>query len=436
MDARQIIRVGARIPVNLLTIGGSDPSGASGIQGDVRTLGALGASCATAVTAVTAQNTGSFGGSEPVSPGMIGGQIRSVLADVRVSGIKIGMVWDEDGMEAVRRAVSGAGVPVVADPVARSTTGGRLTRDPAAYARILAPVSDIMTPNLEEARAMTGTGDPARAAGRLLRMGARGVIVTGVRRGGSVRDLVFGGGRSEVAGGALRGAFRGAGGVHSAALLHALASGDGPAAAARRAWRVARDAIVHRHRPGAGLPVADAGAAARTLGEAARSLAATDWMHSLIPECQTNFVYGIRPKGPADVLGIEGRMVRAGRSVIMAGAIRYGGSAHVARALVAASSVYPSIRSAMNVRYGAAAAGRAGLVVAHYDRGEEPPGTGSSVSWGVEAAASRSPRRPDAVCHAGAHGKEPMMIILGTSPADVAAKAALIHKYRAAGRGP
>ncbi len=53
--------------MNLLSIGGSDPSSGAGIQSDVKTFSALNAYGLTAITALTSQNTSKFGMVEPVS---------------------------------------------------------------------------------------------------------------------------------------------------------------------------------------------------------------------------------------------------------------------------------------------------------------------------------------------------------------------------------
>ena len=53
----------------------------------------------------------------------------------------------------------------------------------------------------------------------------------------------------------------------------------------------------------------------------------------MIPECQTNFVISKKkPKSTKDIIGISGRIVKAGKKVIVAGDLEYGGSKHVATA--------------------------------------------------------------------------------------------------------
>ena len=53
--------------MNIVSIGGSDPSGGAGIQSDVKTFTSLKNHCLTIITAITSQNTSTFGKVEPVS---------------------------------------------------------------------------------------------------------------------------------------------------------------------------------------------------------------------------------------------------------------------------------------------------------------------------------------------------------------------------------
>ena len=86
------------------------------------------------------------------------------------------------------------------------------------------------------------------------------------------------------------------------------------------------------------------------------------------------------------------------------------------------------MRSAANIRFDAQIAARmeaAGLSALYYDRSAEPEGSkksGSSVRWGVRSALEGASAPPDAVCHSGDMGKEPMAVVFGEDPASVVAK--------------
>ena len=171
-----------------LTIAGSDSSGGAGIQADLKTFSALGVYGASAITALTAQNTQAVQGVMPVAPQFVGQQIDSVLSDIRIDAIKIGMLADAGIIAAVHTALERHKPrPVVLDPVMIAASGDPLLRDDAitALTALLLPRADIITPNLHEAARLTGQAmarDEAemQAQGQmLLAKGARCVLIKG-----------------------------------------------------------------------------------------------------------------------------------------------------------------------------------------------------------------------------------------------------------------
>ena len=64
--------------MNLLSIGGSDPSSGAGIQSDIKTFSSFNVHGLTVITAITGQNTSSFGVIEPVSQKILKNQLYSV----------------------------------------------------------------------------------------------------------------------------------------------------------------------------------------------------------------------------------------------------------------------------------------------------------------------------------------------------------------------
>jgi len=89
-----------RIP-NVLTIAGSDPSGGAGIQADLKAFSALGAYGCAAITALTAQSTRGVTGVHLVPPGFVREQLETLLDDVRIDAVKIGMIATADIARAV-----------------------------------------------------------------------------------------------------------------------------------------------------------------------------------------------------------------------------------------------------------------------------------------------------------------------------------------------
>ena len=171
----------------LLSIAGSDSSGGAGIQADLKTFAALGCYGMTAITAITAQNTTGVQAIAPTAPDILQAQIDAVMSDVGCDAIKIGMVFNAESMRAVAASLRQYGVRhVVLDPVVVATAGSVLMEDSAAAVMLaeLAPLCSLMTPNLDEARFLTGQSvespeDMRAAAHQLLRTGAGAVLVKG-----------------------------------------------------------------------------------------------------------------------------------------------------------------------------------------------------------------------------------------------------------------
>jgi len=117
----------------VLIIAGSDSGGGAGIQADIKTCAAFGAYAATAITAVTAQNTVGVQKVEALSPDMVKAQIDSVLSDIGADVIKIGMLANQEIIEAVAAALDDVSAYIILDPVRVATSGDKLLEDGARH---------------------------------------------------------------------------------------------------------------------------------------------------------------------------------------------------------------------------------------------------------------------------------------------------------------
>lgn len=185
----------AKPKIRALTIAGSDSGGGAGIQADLKTFAALGAYGASVITAITAQNTRGVQAVQAVSAAMIRAQCESVLGDMRIDAVKIGMLPDVASIEVVAEVLHHYRLPfVVLDPVLVATSGDALALEDtvAAMHALLLPLADVVTPNLPELAALTHspTADsPAamKAQGQvLLASGCRAVLLKGGHWTGSV----------------------------------------------------------------------------------------------------------------------------------------------------------------------------------------------------------------------------------------------------------
>ncbi|MEX0971643.1 MAG: bifunctional hydroxymethylpyrimidine kinase/phosphomethylpyrimidine kinase [Solirubrobacterales bacterium] len=234
-----------------LSIAGSDSGGGAGIQADLKAFAACGVHGMTAITAITAQNTVGVSAVETISPATIIAQVRAVSEDIGVDAIKIGMLGTAQTVDAVVEALDLiGGAPVVVDPVMVAESGAILLDDAARTALVerLLPLATVVTPNIPEARALSGAGErdsQEDLAREVLALGPAAVVVTG-GHSEEVVDLFFDGSKAEAIPGDRHpdGASHGSGCTHSSAVAAFLARGFTPLEAAREARGVAARAVL------------------------------------------------------------------------------------------------------------------------------------------------------------------------------------------------
>lgn len=163
-------------PARILIIAGSDSGGGAGIQADIKTVTMLGGHAMTAITAITAQNTLGVQAVHPVPTEMVLAQIDSVVSDIGVDAVKIGMIGSAETAAAVaERLAMLEGVPIVFDPVMVSTSGSALADEGtiAAFERLMA-LATLVTPNIPELEALGGEEIAIRFATHILAKGGHG----------------------------------------------------------------------------------------------------------------------------------------------------------------------------------------------------------------------------------------------------------------------
>lgn len=181
----------------ILTIAGSDTSAGAGIQQDLKTITALGHYAVTVPTALTAQNTVGVQRVMAVPDNMLRAQLDSVLSDISVAAVKIGMIPNGESARVITAAVSQLRVPVVCDPVMLSTSGTQLMADECIdyIMQTLFPLCTLITPNLPEALRLSGlpAGSDAEAMGRRLvsMCGTAFLLKGGHAEGRLMRDILY-----------------------------------------------------------------------------------------------------------------------------------------------------------------------------------------------------------------------------------------------------
>lgn len=185
-------------PYTVLSIAGSDCSGGAGIQADLKTISALGCYAATVITAVTVQNTCGVENVFPVPTEIIKAQIESVMNDIQIDAIKIGMVTDCTVIRMLAEILQQTAIPVVFDPVLISSSGYPLMQPEAIntmYESLL-PCCTLLTPNISETEVLShhiiqNVTDMHEAGRKILQSGCKAVLVKGGHLNGSAKTDVL-----------------------------------------------------------------------------------------------------------------------------------------------------------------------------------------------------------------------------------------------------
>jgi hydroxymethylpyrimidine kinase / phosphomethylpyrimidine kinase / thiamine-phosphate diphosphorylase len=434
-----------------LTIAGSDSSGGAGIQADMKTMSALGIYSCTVITAITAQNTLNVDHIFPLSADIIKKQIMSVLSDIPIHAIKIGMVYNNEIITAVSDILKNSKIPIVLDPIISAGTGARLLEQEflSDFKIKLLPICDVVTPNIHEAEKLSGIkiknqNDIKKTALKIQKLGAKNVVVKGGHFKNNDKVIV-----DTILN--ERGKFaliknprmkivemHGSGCNFSAALTAFLAMKFPMVIACLMANKYVHNSFVNTVKIGKGIPVNnpislmyEESCRYKVIDELANAvdqLTSTKNFEKLIPESQSNIVYAIpNANNIDDVAGVNGRIVKAGDRSVSTSGIKFGASRHVASSILEYMKTNQLVRSALNIKNEKRILDKCNRLfrVTHYERKWEPKTIknreGRSISWGVSTALSKNPDA-DIIYHTGDMGKEPMIIIFGQNPQEVVDK--------------
>lgn len=178
-------------PPMVLAFSGHDPSGGAGIQADIEAVTSLGARIATVVTALTVQDTQQVAKVEAVDANLVQEQAKAILEDMPVRAFKIGLLGSLENIEAVHEIIHQyPDIPVVMDPIIRAGAGTRLSNDEMtlAFSDLIFPLTDIVTPNSNEAIWLAPEADNLDScAQELMDDGCEYVLITGTHE--STRDV-------------------------------------------------------------------------------------------------------------------------------------------------------------------------------------------------------------------------------------------------------
>jgi hydroxymethylpyrimidine kinase/phosphomethylpyrimidine kinase len=433
----------------VLTIAGSDSGGGAGIQADLKTITALGGFGMSVITALTAQNTLGVQGVFEIPVEFIEQQFDSVATDIGVDAAKTGMLCSSEIICCVAKRIRRYRIKkLVVDPVMVAKGGRSLLSDEAreTLIRELIPLAMVFTPNIPEAEALTGMritsiASMKKAAVTIHRLRAKNVVIKGGHLEGDAMDLLFDG-KSFHEFATKRVDTKdthGTGCTFASAVATGLARGAGVPEAVRRAKDYVTEAIRFGLAIGGGhgptnhfAPVFREGERYRCIEELKRAITRLkeERTGNVIPEIQSNFGYALPGAASADeVAAVPGRIIRVGENVETLHDPAFWASSHIARVILAVMRFDGCFRSAMNIRFSEDIVDTLKALkfgVTSFDRAGEPKNVkrreGSSLEWGTTVALERHKSIPDAVFDRGGVGKEPIVRILGRTPAEVADK--------------
>ncbi|MDT8316362.1 MAG: bifunctional hydroxymethylpyrimidine kinase/phosphomethylpyrimidine kinase [bacterium] len=218
-----------------LTIGGSDPSGAAGVQADLKVFAAFRLYGMSVITALTSQNSSRVSEVMRVSDKTVSHQFRAIYEDLPIDALKIGMLASIENIGMVAQLIEECKLRnIVLDPVFLSSSGAHLIEKGGAEAmvKLLFPLVDVVTPNIDEASRLSGLkietpGDMKEAARIIKDKGPAYVFVKGGHLEGRAIDILYNG-RTFLTLDAPRltgKEFRGTGCALSASIASCLAKG-------------------------------------------------------------------------------------------------------------------------------------------------------------------------------------------------------------------
>ncbi|WGI17927.1 bifunctional hydroxymethylpyrimidine kinase/phosphomethylpyrimidine kinase [Methanonatronarchaeum sp. AMET-Sl] len=430
---------------SVMTIAGSDSGGGAGIQADLKTFAALGVHGCSTITSVTSQNTETVTNIHDLPPENIKTQIETVLNDIDIKAIKIGMLHNEAIVKTVYNTLKNRDIYIVLDPVMISEGGDPLVTEGSlrTIKTLMLEISDLITPNKEEAIELSGKEiktkkDIHNALEKIWNKGPETIVITGGHINGD--DYVYNGKKHHTYKGSLLDIqSHGSGCTFSSAITAYIAKGNKPKKAIKKAKKFTTQAIKNGDKIGQGnIPV---NPITETLKQSTKYK--TQKTHSkalkkyikanptnLIPEVGSNIGMATKnPQGPEDIIAIPGRIVKTENKVKPVGCPKYGASSHVARIITTVMKHNPRIRGALNIKYSKEIidiANEIGMKTTSFKRKNVPED--DTMSHGTDKAIKKHKSIPDLIYDTGGHGKEPMIRILGHDAVEAVSKAIKISK--------
>lgn len=218
----------------LLTIAGFDPTGGAGITRDLKVFNSLGFSGVASITSIVVQDTIDVRTIYPVPLHQFQKQLQILVNDVKVHGVKIGAIVSPEIITYLSEFLEKKSFPfVVIDPIIKSAKGMVFLKEKDIIIMMerLFPFSTVITPNIDEASAMTGkkisdVKDMEISAMEIHKKCKVPVLIKGGHLQGEKVDILYDGkGIFKVRNEEIRKNVHGTGCILSSAILCYLAEG-------------------------------------------------------------------------------------------------------------------------------------------------------------------------------------------------------------------
>jgi hydroxymethylpyrimidine/phosphomethylpyrimidine kinase len=245
----------------LLSIAGYDPTGGAGVLLDTAVFRRFGYQGLGVITSLTVQNTVVVKAASCVRAPSILAQYRALAEDIRLSGLKVGMLGCRENVLPLARILrEQRSVPSVIDPVLRSSSGRRLLERQAVPGLVskLRGLFTVWTPNMDEAGRLAGVvadslGSMKEAAVRIAGAAGAPVVVKGGHLPKAAVNVLYDGARFHLfEKPKLPRDVHGTGCFFSATLLALLATGEPLDEAVGAATDITHEAIGQAVRLGRG----------------------------------------------------------------------------------------------------------------------------------------------------------------------------------------
>ncbi len=247
----------------VLSFSGHDPSGGAGVQADIETLVSHQCHSASIITALTEQDTRNVKKLIPQSPEAIISQANTLLDDLNVNAVKIGLIGHHETAIAIYAILKQhPHIPVILDPVLAAGGGTDLSNERliATIVDLLLPCTTVLTPNSEEARKLTGLDDLDDCGLALLEQGCDYVLITGTHEDTpSVSNQLYHDGRcwETYTWDRLPHSYHGSGCTLATSIAALIAHGLEPVQAVMEAQEYTWNSLNSAYQPGKGQHIPD-----------------------------------------------------------------------------------------------------------------------------------------------------------------------------------